>query len=106
MLVNVEERSLSKSILGREMGLPFGIAPMGMCNLTWPNADTLLAGEAARRGIPICVSTAASTRLEDMRSLAGGPSLVSALCQSVRGSRSRVGGQSANGRLRSIGVDR
>ena len=64
VLVNIEAGSLGSTILGEEMGLPFGIAPMGMCNLTWPGADAMLAATAARHRIPLCVSTASSTRLE------------------------------------------
>ena len=66
VLVNVENRNLRKRFLGRERSLPFGIAPMCMCNLAWPGADKMLAKEALRRQIPLCVSTVASTRLEDM----------------------------------------
>ena len=72
ILVDIEDRSLGKSFLGRDMGLPFGIAPMGMCALAWPGADRMLAAEAVRREIPLCLSTAASTSLEDMQALAGG----------------------------------
>lgn len=72
VLENVEDRSLTAKVLGCDMGLPFGIAPMGMCNLTWPGADAMLAAEAVRRGIPLCVSSAASTTLEAMHELAGG----------------------------------
>jgi L-lactate dehydrogenase (cytochrome) len=70
-LVNVEDRQLTKRFLGRDMGLPFGIAPMGMCNLAWPGADAMLAAEAVRREIPHCLSTAASTSIEDLRAMAG-----------------------------------
>ena len=66
VLVNVENRNLGKRFLGRDMGLPFGIAPMGMCDLTWPGADRMLAAEAVHREMPLCVSSAASTTLEDM----------------------------------------
>ena len=66
VLVNVDGRTLSKTFLGEEMGLPFGIAPMGMCNLVWPGADQILASQAARHKIPLGVSTAASTSLEEM----------------------------------------
>jgi L-lactate dehydrogenase (cytochrome) len=72
VLVNVEDRTIGKKFLGRSWGLPFGIAPMGMCNLTWPGADQMLAAEAARREIPLCLSSAASTALEEMRTLTGG----------------------------------
>lgn len=64
VLIDVAERYLSSSILGQETGLPFGIAPMGMCALSWPGADQFMAREAAKRRIPICVSTASSTPLE------------------------------------------
>ncbi len=72
VLVNVEDRSLGKQFLGQDMGLPFGIAPMGMCDLAWPGADRMLAAEAVERRIPLGVSTAASTSLEDMAELTGG----------------------------------
>ena len=72
MFVDVSERSLSSSILGLETGLPFGIAPMGMCGLAWPGADRDLAIEAARRRMPLCVSTASSMTLEQINEIAEG----------------------------------
>jgi L-lactate dehydrogenase (cytochrome) len=71
VLVNVEERSLATSILGHEMGLPFGIAPMGMSALAWPGADAAMAAGAAERGMPVCVSYAASATLEEMQRRVG-----------------------------------
>ncbi|MBL6626029.1 MAG: alpha-hydroxy-acid oxidizing protein [Alphaproteobacteria bacterium] len=47
VLIDVSERDLSSSILDQKTGLPFGIAPMGMCALAWPGADQFLAREAA-----------------------------------------------------------
>lgn len=72
VLVNVEQRSLVTSILGQDYSLPFGIAPMGMCNLSIPDADRFLAETAIRRGIPLCLSTMASTSIEDVAELTGG----------------------------------
>lgn len=72
VLVDVNDRSLSSSILGLETGLPFGIAPMGMCGLAWPGADRDLAIEAARRRMPLCVSTASSMTLEQINEIAEG----------------------------------
>jgi isopentenyl diphosphate isomerase/L-lactate dehydrogenase-like FMN-dependent dehydrogenase len=46
VLIDVSERDLSSSILDQKTGLPFGIAPMGMCALAWPGADQFLAREA------------------------------------------------------------
>jgi L-lactate dehydrogenase (cytochrome) len=71
VLVNVERRDLGKSFLGKQWELPFGIAPMGLCNLAWPDADRMLAGAALKHGIPLCLSTMASTTIEDMRKSCG-----------------------------------
>lgn len=72
VLVNVDGRTLAKRFLDEDMALPFGIAPMGMCNLVWPGADGILAAQAARNEIPLGVSTAASTTLEQMFEQSGG----------------------------------
>ena len=72
VLIDISERAMSTSILGQETGLPFGIAPMGMCALSWPGADFSLAHEAAKRRIPLCVSTASSMALEQVIELAKG----------------------------------
>ena len=66
VLRNVEKREIKKNILGFEYDQPFGFAPMGMCNLTWPGADKMLAEECVENNIPICVSMASSTSLEKM----------------------------------------
>lgn len=62
---------LATQFLGQTLKLPFGIAPMGMCNLAWPGADRMLASQAVQRGIPHCISTAASTSLEALAEQAG-----------------------------------
>ncbi len=72
ILVNVENRELRTTFLGRQWDLPFGVAPMGMCSLFWPGADHALASAARTRNMPLGVSTMASTRIEDMIELAGG----------------------------------
>jgi isopentenyl diphosphate isomerase/L-lactate dehydrogenase-like FMN-dependent dehydrogenase len=71
VLVNVDSRHVKKSLLGREWELPFGIAPMGMCDLTWPGADAMLAAAAVKYGIPIGLSTMASSDIETTRQRAG-----------------------------------
>lgn len=72
VLQNVEHRSLTGKLFGKETGLPYGIAPMGMCNLSTPGADLMLARLAAKHKIPVGVSTAASTPLEKMIEAAEG----------------------------------
>jgi len=66
VLNNVEQRNLSVDVFGERCELPFGISPIGMCNLSSPHADRWLATHAARFNIPCGVSTAASTSLETM----------------------------------------
>ena len=72
VLQDISRRSLGTRFLGEDYGLPFGVAPMGMCNLSHPGADAALARCAASSGIPLCVSSAASTNLERMQELAEG----------------------------------
>lgn len=72
VLVNVSERSLAKPVFGRVAQRPFGIAPMGMCNLSGPGADLMLARLAADYQVPLGVSTVASTPLERMIEVAQG----------------------------------
>ena len=74
VLRNVENRNLKKNLLGIDFNYPFGFAPMGMCNLTWPGADKMLAKESVENNIPICVSMASSTSLEEMYKLSQGHS--------------------------------
>ena len=64
VLVNVENRSQQKSLFGETWQLPFGIAPMGMCDLTWPGADAMLARAARQYGMPLVLSTMASSSIE------------------------------------------
>ncbi|MGI9419707.1 MAG: alpha-hydroxy acid oxidase [Geminicoccaceae bacterium] len=71
VLGDVAERSLSTTILGKHFAVPFGIAPMGMCNVVDPEADRFIAEASATVDMPIGLSTAASTSIEDMAALGG-----------------------------------
>lgn len=71
VLGNIGQRSIAKSILGQDFGVPFGIAPMGMCGLATAGADNLLVAAALERNMPICLSSAASMSIEDLGSVAG-----------------------------------
>lgn len=72
ILVNVRERDLSVRVFDHDGTCPFGISPMGMCNLATPGADLMLARMAARYRVPVGVSTLASTSLERMIEVAQG----------------------------------
>ena len=71
VLVNVENRNHQKALFGQTWNLPFGIAPMGMCNLTWADADAMLARAASQYGIPLVLSTMASSSIETTAERAG-----------------------------------
>ena len=57
---------LTRTFLGETHPLPFGIAPVGMSGLIWPDAEGHLARAAAQAGIPYTLSTVASQMPEDL----------------------------------------
>ncbi len=71
VLVNVENCNHQKALFDQTWNLPFGIAPMGMCDLTWPGADVMLARAAQQYGIPLGLSTMASSSIETTAERAG-----------------------------------
>jgi len=72
VLADVQTISLGTPLFGREWNVPFGIAPMGMCDLAWPGTDQSFAALSGRHNLPLCVSTASSTTLEEMLRRSGG----------------------------------
>jgi L-lactate dehydrogenase (cytochrome) len=72
VLADLQSPDLGTSFLGKPYSLPFGIAPMGMCNLAWPGADRVLASLAQKMALPLGVSTAASTPMAQMFKDSGG----------------------------------
>ena len=72
ILRDVSNRNLGTTLFGAPTQRPFGIAPMGMCNLSAPGADLMLARLAARYQVPHGVSTVASTPMEKIIDVAQG----------------------------------
>ncbi|MDB4246040.1 alpha-hydroxy-acid oxidizing protein [bacterium] len=72
VLRDVSDRSLASTLWGKPTKAPFGISPMGMCNLSGPGADMMLARLAARENVPLGVSTVASTAMEPLIEAAEG----------------------------------
>ena len=60
------EPDLSTTFLGQKLPLPFGISPIGMSGLIWPNAEKLLAQAGAALNIPYTLSTVATQAPEDL----------------------------------------
>ncbi|WP_193555904.1 alpha-hydroxy acid oxidase [Marimonas lutisalis] len=62
---------LGVKLFEKDFPLPFGIAPVGLSGLMWPNAEYLLAEAAAKAGIPYCLSTVASQTPEHVAPVLG-----------------------------------
>jgi L-lactate dehydrogenase (cytochrome) len=60
------EVDLATSLCGRSYSLPFGISPVGMSGLIWPDAERKLARAATKAGIPYSISTVATRTPEDV----------------------------------------
>lgn len=71
VLADFAEHSVSTAILGQRFAVPFGVAPMGMCNVVHPEADRIIAEVSAAIDMPHGLSTVASTSIEDMAALGG-----------------------------------
>lgn len=61
---------LGTTLFGHHHPLPFGVAPVGMSGLIWPDAERLLADAAGAAGLPYALSTVATQTPETV-----GPSL-------------------------------
>jgi len=71
VLGDVSVRALETSFLNYSFDVPFGIAPMGMCNLVHHHADKIMCEVARTKNLPFCVSSASSTNLETVRNDTG-----------------------------------
>lgn len=63
---------LGCSLMGKDHAVPFGIAPVGMSGVVWPDAERRLARFAASAGLPYGLSTVASQTPETVGPEAGG----------------------------------
>jgi L-lactate dehydrogenase (cytochrome) len=67
VLVDVSARSTKTTLFGRAYDAPFGIAPMGGSSMAAYQGDIVLARAAAASNVPMIMSGASLTRLEDVR---------------------------------------
>ncbi len=65
-------QDLSVEILGQRFERPFGIAPVGMSGLIWPDAEATLARLGRDAGLPYTLSTVASRTPEEVGPHTGG----------------------------------
>lgn len=63
--LNVHKGSDMKTeLFGHVYDAPFGVAPVGLQGLMWPNAPEILAKAAFRHNIPFVLSTVSTTNIE------------------------------------------
>lgn len=63
---------LSTEILGIPYKTPFGVAPLGLQGLIWPNASEILAKAAFENQIPFVLSTVATSSIERISEITEG----------------------------------
>jgi L-lactate dehydrogenase (cytochrome) len=66
--------SQKTKLFGIEYDAPFGIAPVGLQGLVWPNAPEILAKAAFKHNIPFVLSTVTTTSIERASELTEGKS--------------------------------
>jgi isopentenyl diphosphate isomerase/L-lactate dehydrogenase-like FMN-dependent dehydrogenase len=71
-MVDVSRIDTRATLFGQTFDAPFGMAPIGMLNAFWPDADLILARLCKRENIPYVASSAASTALERLAEAADG----------------------------------
>ncbi len=63
---------LQTSLFGHTYDAPFGIAPIGLQGLIWPNSAEILARAALRHNIPFVLSTVSTSSIERIGELTEG----------------------------------
>ncbi|MEH6406377.1 MAG: alpha-hydroxy acid oxidase [Leeuwenhoekiella sp.] len=71
-LNNYGSTSIKTKVLGMEFDAPFGIAPVGLQGLMWPNSPEILAKAAFRANIPFILSTVTTMDIERASELTEG----------------------------------
>lgn len=64
ILAGEVEADLSVRLMGRDYALPFGVSPVGMSALVWPDAERILARLARAERIPYTLATVAAREPE------------------------------------------
>lgn len=72
LLKPFEQADLSVELFGHRYAAPFGIAPIGLQGLMWPNAPEILAKAAADLNVPYVLSTVSSSGLERIAEVSEG----------------------------------
>jgi len=71
-LRNYGTSSIKTKVMGMEFDAPFGIAPVGLQGLMWPNTPAILAKAAYNHNIPFILSTVTTMDIEKASELTEG----------------------------------
>ncbi|MDY0907692.1 alpha-hydroxy acid oxidase [Pedobacter sp. CFBP9032] len=66
------EIDMSVELFGRKYSAPFGVSPIGLQGLMWPNAPEILAKAAAKGDIPYTLSTVSTSSIERIAEVSEG----------------------------------
>ena len=66
VLVDVDKRDLSTTILGEKVSLPLALAPIGLCGMQHGDGEILACRAAQAAGIPFTLSTMSICSIEDV----------------------------------------
>ncbi|WP_284041202.1 alpha-hydroxy acid oxidase [Jejuia spongiicola] len=64
--------SMKTTLFGHEYDAPFGMAPVGLQGLMWPNAPEILAKAASTHNVPFILSTVTTSSIERIGELTEG----------------------------------
>src|SRR5690606_8577777 len=63
---------MSVELFGKTYSAPFGISPIGLQGLMWPNAPEILAKAAAKNNVPYILSTVSTSSIERIAEASNG----------------------------------
>ena len=71
MLTDVSSPSYASTVLGADLAVPFLLAPVGVLSIAHPGGEAAVARAAAACGVPMVLSTASSTAMEEVAEASG-----------------------------------
>jgi lactate 2-monooxygenase len=71
MLTDVSAPSYASTVLGTELAVPMLLAPVGVLRIAHPDGEAAVARAAAACGVPMILSTASSTPMEEVAAANG-----------------------------------
>lgn len=71
-LSSSDDIDMSTELFGHRYSAPFGIAPVGLQGLMWPNAPEILAKAAAKENVPYILSTVSTASIERIAEVSEG----------------------------------